>query len=129
MLGGIMVRWRCKQQTGEHQPTTSHLSLQHRFASQPAMPPICADTRCAYCPPRSAELAAKLRMLEGKLLHGEQSGGLDRLAQQKAEQLRGQQVELRRQRAAEVEAARRIAALEASTNAVQTQYSSLQVGE
>ena len=68
-------------------------------------------------------------MLEGKLLLGEQSGGLDRLAQQKAEQLRGQQVELRRQRAAEAEAARRIAALEASTNAVQTQYSSLQVGE
>lgn len=75
----------------------------------------------------SAELATKLQMLEGKLLHGERRGGLDKLARDTAAQLSQQKEELRRRRAAEAEAARRIAALEASAHAVQTQYSSLQV--
>ena len=84
-------------------------------------------------PPRhavrcSAELAAQLRALESKLLHGEQRGGLDNLAQQTAARLSQQELELSKARAADVAAARRIAALEASTHAAQTRYSSLQVG-
>lgn len=67
-------------------------------------------------------------MLEGKLLVGEQRGGLDRLAQQAAAQLSWQQAELRKQQEAEAEAARRIAALEADTHAVQTHTLTLQVG-
>ena len=70
----------------------------------PASPPLAP----------SAELAAKLALMEGKLLHGEQRGGLDRLAAQTAAQLRGQQAELARQRAAEAQAAAAIAALEAA---------------
>lgn len=77
---------------------------------------------------RSSELASKLKLLEGKLLHGEQRGGLDRLAQEAAAQLSWQQAELRKQRAAEAEAARRIAALEANAQAVQTDTLTLQVG-
>ncbi|PSC68795.1 kinesin KIF3B [Micractinium conductrix] len=74
----------------------------------------------------NAELVSKLRLLESKLLHGEASGGLDKLAAQKTAQLRGQREELARQRAAEEAAAARIAALEAGAQAVQQQYSTLQ---
>ena len=93
---------------------------------------MMASTFCLAPPilpthPCSAELAAKLHLLEGKLLHGERQGGLDKLARAKAAQLSRQQEELKRQQAAEAEAARRIAALEANAQAVQTQYSSLQV--
>lgn len=76
----------------------------------------------------SSELASKLKLLEGKLLRGEQRGGLDRLAQEAAAQLSWQQAELRKQRAAESEAAQRIAALEANAQAVQTHTMTLQVG-
>jgi len=76
----------------------------------------------------SSELASKLKLLEGKLLRGEQRGGLDRLAQEAAAQLSCQQAELRKQQAAEAEAARRIAALEANAQAVQTHTMTLQVG-
>lgn len=48
--------------------------------------------------PRSDELASKLQLLESKLLHGEQHGGLDRLAREKEAQVREQQQELHRQR-------------------------------
>ncbi|KAL4433732.1 hypothetical protein ABPG75_000173 [Micractinium tetrahymenae] len=75
---------------------------------------------------RNAELASKLRLLESKLLHGESSGGLDKLAKRKAAELGRQKEELRRQAAAEAEAARRIAALEANAHAAQSQHSSLQ---
>ncbi|PRW20706.1 kinesin KIF3B [Chlorella sorokiniana] len=74
----------------------------------------------------NSELASKLKLLEGKLLRGEQQGGLDRLAQQAAAQLSWQQAELRKQRAAEAEAAQRIAALEANAQAVQTHTMTLQ---
>lgn len=80
-----------------------------------------------HLPLCSSELASKLRLLEGKLLRGEQRGGLDRLAQEAAAQLSWQQAELRKQRAAEEEAARRIAALEANAQAVQTHTMPLQV--
>ncbi|KAL4450694.1 hypothetical protein ABPG77_001050 [Micractinium sp. CCAP 211/92] len=75
---------------------------------------------------RNAELASKLRLLESKLLHGERSGGLDNLAKRRAAELSRQQEELQRQVAAEAEAARRIAALEANAHAAQSQHSSLQ---
>lgn len=76
----------------------------------------------------SAELAAKLRMLESKLLHGEQRGGLDSLANQTAAQLNQQEDELKKERTAAVQASRHIAVLEASAHTAQAQYSSLQVG-
>lgn len=74
----------------------------------------------------NAELAAKLRMLESKLLHGEQRGGLDSLANQTAAQLNQQEDELKKERTAAVQASRHIAVLEASAHTAQAQYSSLQ---
>lgn len=81
----------------------------------------------ALLPPGcSAELASKLQLLEGKLLHGEQAGRLDRLAQQAAAQLSRQQVEMRQHKAAEEQARQRIAALESSSQAVQQHTQALQ---
>lgn len=79
----------------------------------------CRLTPPPLAPPCSAGLASKLQLLEGKLLHGEQAGGLDRLAQQAAAQLSRQQAELRQHKAAEQQARQRIAALESSSQAVQ----------
>lgn len=83
-----------------------------------------ARTDSPRCP--SDKLCAKLRMLESKLLHGEQSGGLDQLAREREEQLRRQEEELRQQREAEAEQARRIAELQAGAHFVAAKYNSLQ---
>lgn len=84
--------------------------------------------RLTTFPSHSAELASKLHLLESKLLHGERSGGLDKLAKRKAAEFSRQQEELRRQAVAEAAAAQRIAALEADAHIAQSQHSSLQVG-
>lgn len=66
-------------------------------------------------------------MLQEKLLHGEQAGGLDSLARQTEAQLGRQKAQLRAQREAEAEVSRRIATLEATTQEVQAHTLSLQV--
>eukprot|EP00887_Chlorella_sp_A99_P003761 scaffold7.g3761.t1 len=75
---------------------------------------------------RNAELAAKLRMMESKLLRGERSGGLDRLARDREAQVRRQEAELRRQAAQGSEKARRIAVLEAAEAEATAACASLQ---
>jgi hypothetical protein len=69
--------------------------------NQPANIFSCLEPVAHFCPTWAAlacsdELASKLRLLESKLLHGEQQGGLDKLAKEKEAQIRQQQQELKR---------------------------------
>ena len=72
----------------------------------------------------SQELARKLATLQSKLLHGEQHGGLDRLAQERATQLQHAQHELQKRRQQEAQQAEHISKLEATTQAAHTRFSS-----
>lgn len=129
--GAVGAWWRYKAEPKRVwlEPTTSvpiSPCMSHDGPHSPADKLACPHSFLPLLP-CSAELASKLKMLEGKLLQGEQRGGLDQLARQTAAQLSRQEAELKRQRAAEAEAARRIAALEANAAAVQTHTRTLQV--
>ena len=63
----------------------------------------------------SEELSVKLQLLESKLLHGEQHGGLDKLAKEKEAQIRQQQQELRKQKE---QVGEEVAQKEVSSNSV-----------
>ncbi|WIA12242.1 hypothetical protein OEZ85_012308 [Tetradesmus obliquus] len=74
---------------------------------------------------QKAELAARLRAMEGKILKGEARGGLVQVTRKKEEQLARREQELQRRRAEEAAAAAEIARVEEAALEVGHKFSSL----